>query len=192
MLGGGNVAIDCARTAVRLGTEVHLACLEPRDAMPCHGWEADAAEEEGVIIHPDRSFIRIIDRGDGRTAGVECTNVENFEFDHEGRLNVETVPDSLHMIEADTIIFSVGQRAGLAFIPEDSGVGITGQRTIAINPNTMAATRPGVFAAGDSVSGTSFVIEAVDSGHTAAESIHRYLHGEDPPEQRSESMAASE
>jgi len=179
VLGGGNVAIDCARTAVRLGTEVHLACLEPRDAMPCHSWEADAAEEEGVIIHPDRSFLQIIDRGDGRAAGVECANVAHFEFDHEGRLIVETVPDSVHTIEADSIIFSVGQRAGLAFIPDDSGVGITGQRTIAINPNTMAATRPAVFAAGDSVSGTSFVIEAVASGHKAAESIHRYLRGED-------------
>jgi len=139
ILGGGNVAIDCARTAVRLGAEVHLACLEPRDAMPCHPWEADAAEEEGVTIHPDRTFLRIAD---------------------------------------DSIIFSVGQRAGLAFIPEDAGVGITNSRTIAINPNTMAATRPGVFAAGDSVSGTAFVIEAVDSGHKAADSIHRYLQGE--------------
>jgi heterodisulfide reductase subunit A-like polyferredoxin len=179
VLGGGNVAIDCARTAVRLGAEVHLACLEPRDAMPCHAWEADAAEEEGVTIYPDRSFLRIIDRGDARVAGVECSAVAHFEFDHEGRLSVETVPNSNTVIEADTIIFSVGQRAGLAFIPEDSGVGITGQRTIAINPNTMAATRPAVFAAGDSVSGTAFVIEAVASGHKAAESIHRYLQGED-------------
>jgi len=78
----------------------------------------------------------------------------------------------------------VGQRAGLAFIPDDAGVGITDKRTIAINPNTMAATRPGVFAAGDSVSGTAFVIEAVASGHQSAESIHRYLQGEElePPQ----------
>jgi len=68
------------------------------------------------------------------------------------------------------VIFSVGQRAGLAFIPDDAGVGLTNRQTIAINPNTMAATRAGVFAAGDSVSGTAFVIEAVASGHTAAPS----------------------
>lgn len=178
VLGGGNVAVDCARTAVRLGAEVHMACLEPRDAMPCHGWEADAAEEEGVIIHADRTFLRIIDDGNGNAIGVECSQVESFSFDHEGRLSVETVPDSEHIIEADTIIFSVGQRAGLAFIPDDAGVEITNQRTIAINPNTMAATRPGVFAAGDSVSGTAFVIEAVASGHKAAESVRKYLHGE--------------
>jgi heterodisulfide reductase subunit A-like polyferredoxin len=179
VLGGGNVAIDCARTAVRLGAEVHLACLEPRDAMPCHAWEADEAEAEGVIIHTDRTFVRVVEDGNGCARGVECERVTHFEFDHEGRLAVETEPDSKHTLEADTVIFSVGQRAGLAFIPDDAGVGITRQRTIAINPNTMAATRPGVFAAGDSVSGTAFVIEAVASGHQAAESIHRYLRGEE-------------
>ncbi len=183
VLGGGNVAIDCARTAVRLGAEVHMACLESREGMPCHSLEADAAEAEGVIIHPDRSFLRIIDNGRGHAAGVECARVTHFEFDYEGRLSVETEPGSEHVIKADTVIFSVGQRAGLAFIPDDAGVGITQNRTIAINPNTMAATRTGVFAAGDSVSGTAFVIEAVASGHTAAKSIHRYLQGEDlePP-----------
>ncbi len=179
VLGGGNVAIDVARTAVRLGSEVHLACLEPRDRMLCHPWEAEAAETEAVTIHPGRTFLRVISDGGGRAAGVECALVKSFTFDHEGRLTVETIPGSEHVLEADSVIFSVGQRAGLAFIPEDAGVGITRQRTIAINPNTMAATRPGVFAAGDSVSGTAFVIEAVASGHKAASSIHRYLRGED-------------
>ena len=178
VLGGGNVAIDVARSAARLGAQVDLACVEPRDSMPCHLWEAEAAEAEGVRIHAGRSFLRILEGPNGRAAGVECSRVTSFSFDAEGRLAVETQPNSEHVIEADTVIFSVGQRAGLAFIPEDAGVGITRQRTIAINPNTMAATRPGVFAAGDSVSGTAFVIEAVASGHTAAESIHRYLRGD--------------
>ncbi|NIM93186.1 MAG: FAD-dependent oxidoreductase [Anaerolineales bacterium] len=178
VLGGGNVAIDCARTAVRMGAEVHLACLESRNVMPCHAWEADAAEEEGITIHAGRSFHRILDDGSGNASGVECSLVQSFSFDHEGRLSVDVEPNSEHILEADTIIFSVGQRAGLAFIPADAGVGITTQRTIAINPNTMAATRSGVFAAGDSVSGTAFVIDAVASGHKSAESIHRYLQGE--------------
>ncbi len=185
VLGGGNVAVDCARSAVRLGaTSVSVACLEPRDGMPCHNWEAAAAEEEGVSIHADRTFQRILDDGTGRVAGVECNLVRSFSFDATGRLEVETVPNSGHVIECDTVIFSVGQRAGLAFIPDDAGVGLTAKRTVAINPNTMAASRPGVFAAGDSVSGTSFVIEAVDSGHKVANSIHRYLRGmylEAPP-----------
>jgi heterodisulfide reductase subunit A-like polyferredoxin len=175
VLGGGNVAIDCARTVVRLGRKAEMACLEGRHEMPAHDWEVAAAEAEGVVVHGGRSFERILGDANGRVVGIECMEVTSFSFDETGRLNVEKRPDSLHVIPCDTIIFSVGQRAGLAFIPDDAGVGITNRQTIAINPNTLAATRPGVFAAGDSVSGTAFVIEAVDSGHRAAESIIRYL-----------------
>ncbi len=183
VLGGGNVAIDCARSAVRLGCEVHLACLEQRHEMTAHEWEIEAALEEGVVLHNGRSFERIVDDGQGHAAGVECMQVESFHFDETGRLQVKKFPDSAHILACDTVIFSVGQRAGLAFIPDDAGVGVTGQQTIAINPNTLAATRPGVFAAGDTVSGTAFVIEAVASGHNAARSIRRYLQGEhlEPP-----------
>ncbi len=178
VLGGGNVAVDVARTAVRLGAQVSMACLEPKERMPCHDWEVRAVEEEGITIHPSRAFLRIVPDGDSRVAGVQCARVASFAFDAMGRLDVERTPDSEHVLESDIVIFSVGQRAGLAFIPEDAGVGLTRQRTIAINPNTLAATRAGVFAAGDSVSGTAFVIEAVASGHRAAESIQRYLQGE--------------
>jgi len=178
VLGGGNVAIDVARTAVRLGCKVSMACLEDRAAMPAHAWEIQAALDEGIVIYNDRTFEAILGDPDDRVKGVECMSVKSFSFDETGRLNVEKDPDSNHIIPCDTVIFSVGQRAGLAFIPEDAGVGLTGKKTIAINPNTFAATRPGVFAAGDSVSGTSFVIEAVDSGHKAAESILFYLQGE--------------
>ncbi|MFQ5575409.1 MAG: FAD-dependent oxidoreductase [Anaerolineae bacterium] len=179
VIGGGNVAIDVARTAVRLGAkEVAMACLEGRDTMPAHEWEIQEAVSEGIKLYPGRSFSRIIDNGRGGVAGMECVAVRSFSFDSQGRLELETEPDSEHVLECETVIFSVGQRAGLAFIPEDAGVGLTNRRTIAINPNTFAATRPGVFAAGDSVSGTAFVIEAVASGHRSAESIHRYLRGD--------------
>jgi heterodisulfide reductase subunit A-like polyferredoxin len=184
VLGGGNVAIDCARTAVRLGCEaVHLSCLESREQMPAHPWEIEAAEAEGVVLHPGRTFERILDDGAGHAAGVECMRVTSFSFDERGRLHVEKTPGSNHTINCDTVIFSVGQRAGLAFIPGDANVGLTDRQTIAINPNTLATSRPGVFAAGDCISGTAFVIEAVDRGHTAAQSIQRYLRGEamEPP-----------
>lgn len=184
VLGGGNVAVDVARTAVRLGAaEVHLACLESRETMPAHPWEIEAAEAEGVILHPSRSFRRILTDGNGRVGGLECLRVTFMEFGPDGRLILETEPGSEHVIPCDAVIFSIGQRAGLAFIPESAGVGITRQQTIAVNPNTMAATRPGVFAAGDATTGTAFVIEAVAAGHKVAESIHRYLRGEElePP-----------
>ena len=183
VLGGGNVAIDCARTLVRLGLDAHMACLEGREEMPSHAWEVEAALQEGIHIHNDLTFERILGDENGKVLGVECSRVASFDFDPAGRLQVEKIPDSQFVIDCDSVVFSVGQRAGLAFLPEDTGVGLTEQRTIAINPNTMAATRPGVFAAGDSVSGTAFVIEAVMSGHTAAESIKRYLENEplEPP-----------
>jgi heterodisulfide reductase subunit A-like polyferredoxin len=183
VLGGGNVAIDVARSALRLGREVHLACLESRETMPAHPWEVQAAEEEGVVIHAGRTFERILGDERGHVRGVECQRVISFHFDETGRLHVEKEPDSTHVLPCDTVIFSVGQRAGLAFIPDDAGVGLTPKQTIAVNPNTLAATRQGVFAAGDSVSGTAFVIEAVESGHIAARSIIRYLRGEhlEPP-----------
>jgi heterodisulfide reductase subunit A-like polyferredoxin len=178
VLGGGNVAIDCARTAVRLGAAaVAMACLESREKMPAHPWEIAEAEEEGVQLHPARSFKRIVD-ADGHVGGVECVRVTSMAFEADGRLNLETEAGSEHVLDCDTVIFSIGQRAGLAFIPPDAGVGITRQTTIAINPNTFAATRPGVFAAGDATTGTAFVIEAVASGHKAAGAIHRYLSGE--------------
>jgi len=179
VLGGGNVAIDCARTAVRLGAaEVALACLESRETMPAHASEVAEAEAEGVKVYPSRSFRRILDQ-DGHVAGVECLDVTFMQFDEEGRLTLETRPGSEHVIPCDTVIFAIGQRVGLAFIPESAGVGITRRATIAVNPNTYAATRPGVFAAGDATTGTAFVIEAVAAGHRVAQSIHRYLRGED-------------
>jgi heterodisulfide reductase subunit A-like polyferredoxin len=185
VLGGGNVAIDVARTAVRLGAaKVKMACLESRDKMPSHPWEIAEAEEEGIEIFPARSFTKILDDGSGRVAGVKCVNVKFMEFDSEGRLTLETYEGTEHVISCDTVIFSIGQAAGLAFIPPDTGVGTTRRGTVAVNPNTLAATRPGVFAAGDVATGTAFVIDSVAAGHRAAESIHLYLQGkplERPP-----------
>jgi heterodisulfide reductase subunit A-like polyferredoxin len=186
VLGGGNVAIDCARSAVRMGAEVLMACLESREQMPAHQWEVIAAEEEGITVHNSRTFERIVSDESGHVRGVECMNVNSFSFDETGRLNVQKVPGTNHIVECDSVIFSVGQRAGLAFIPDDAGVDLTKQQTIAIDPNTFAATRQGVFAAGDTVSGTAFVIEAVASGHKVAESIIRYLQEEhvQPPRRK--------
>ena len=177
-LGGGNVALDCARSAVRLGAEVHLACLESATEMPAHDWEIEAAVEEGVVLHNGRSF-----EAGSRTMGRAEWPVSNACWSIRSTLTkpadcrCEKV-GSEHILACDTVIFSVGQRAGLAFIPDDAGVGITDQQTIAINPNTLAATREGVFAAGDTVSGTAFVIEAVASGHKAARVHHALSAGQ--------------
>jgi heterodisulfide reductase subunit A-like polyferredoxin len=163
VLGGGNVAIDVARTAARLGAaEVRMACIEAREQMPAHPWEVEAAEAEGVILHPGRSFERILDDGAGRAAGVECKKVASARFDEKRRLRLETHPGTEHVIPCDIVIFSVGQRAGLAIPPDTGG-------------------HPGIFASGDAVTGTAFAIEAIAAGHASAQSIHRYLRGEPAP-----------
>jgi heterodisulfide reductase subunit A-like polyferredoxin len=178
VLGGGNVAMDCARTALRLGAKkVDMAFLESRETMPSSKDEIAEAEEEGIALYPSRSFTRVFS-DNGRVSGVEAVNVSFVQFESDGSLTLETVPNSEHKLDCDMVIFAIGQRAGLAFIPEDGGVGITRQRTIAVNPNTFATSRAGVFAAGDATTGTAFVIDAVAAGHKSAENIHKYLRGE--------------
>ena len=185
VIGAGDVAMDVARTAVRLGSEVHVYYRRTREEATADREEMRHAEEEGVVFHWQVTPVEVLGDGDGTLRGLRCVRTEQGLPDETGRRRPVPIPGSEHFVSCDNVIFSVGQRAGLAFIPESAGVGITRQQTIAINPNTLAATRPGVFAAGDVTTGTAFVIEAVASGHGAAESIERYLRGEDlepPPE----------
>ena len=186
VVGGGDVAIDVARTALRLGAaSVDMAVRGSSGRMPAGDAEIAAARQEGIRMHVGLNFLRVVDDGAGRVAGLECQRVERFERDADGRATAVVEPDSEHILPADVIVFSVGQKAGLAFIPEDAEVRLTPWRTIAVDAATYATDRPGVFAAGDSVSGTAFVIDAVAGGHTAAEAIHNYLRGlpmrESPP-----------
>ena len=179
VVGGGDVAVDVARTAVRLGAgDVQMAVRGSGGKMPAKESEIARAREEGIRMHVGLNFLRVVDDGHGRAAGLECQRVERFETDETGRAVPLTVPDSEHVMAADVIVFSVGQRVGLAFIPDDAGVGVTRARTIAVDPDTFMTDRPGIFAAGDSISGTAFVIEAVAGGHRVAGAIHRHLRGE--------------
>jgi heterodisulfide reductase subunit A-like polyferredoxin len=177
VVGAGDVAMDVARTALRLKSEVHVVYRRRAEDASAGEEEIRHAQEEGITFHFQTSPTEIISDGNGQLAGMWCVATEPGTIDKSGRPKPVVIPDTKFFLECDTVIFAVGQRAGLAFIPDDAGVGITDQRTIAINPNTFAATREGVFAAGDSIFGTSYVIEAISSGHTAARSIVRYLQG---------------
>jgi heterodisulfide reductase subunit A-like polyferredoxin len=178
VVGAGDVAMDVARTAVRLGSQVHLVYRRTRAEATADEEEMRHAAEEGVILHWQTTPVEVIGDNGGVT-GLKCVRTEQGLPDETGRRRPVLVPGSEHLLACDNVIFSVGQRAGLAFIPDSVGVGVTEQSTIAVNPNTLAATRPGVFAAGDAITGTAFVIEAVEAGHRAAESIHRYLQGKE-------------
>ena len=183
VIGSGDVAMDCARTAVRFGKEVHVHYRRTIDEATADPLEIEHAQAEGVAFHYLSNPVEILGDGNNHVVGVRFVRMELGEPDESGRRRPMPIAGSEHVIPCDNVIFSVGQRAGLGFIPESVGVGLTREATIAVNPNTFAATRAGVFAAGDVTKGTAFVIEAVDSGHKAAASIHRYLQGEDlePP-----------
>lgn len=172
VLGGGNVAFDCARTARRLGAqEVSVACLESRQAMLADDEEIEQAIEEGIQVYPGRSFEEII--GEGRVAGVCLMEVEDFSL-VDGKAVVTKREGSEHCVEADTVIFAVGQRTNL---DASAQIPLSGPGRVAMAPDGTATEMPGIFAAGDMVYGTKSVIQAVASGRQAAEEIDRYLGG---------------
>lgn len=172
VLGGGNVAFDCARTAVRLGAkDVVMACLESREKMTANDEEIREGQEEGIRILNSRTFVRIGDET-GRM-GVLCDEVASFSFGPDGRLMLETVPDSRHFLEADTVIFAAGQ---IVDISEGFGLETTRGNRIVVDGHATSAR--GVFAAGDAVNGTSSVIQSIASGRGAASAVDRYLGGD--------------
>jgi formate dehydrogenase beta subunit len=148
VLGGGNVAFDCARVARRFGAdEVRIACLENRSEMPAACDEIAQGEEEGIVVHPARTCTRIPD-GDGRLTGVECLAVEAFEFDEHGEAHIKAVNSSQHVLPADTVIFAIGQRPE---IPEQFELDVDERGCIDVDPYAFDTSIEGVFAAGEAV-----------------------------------------
>jgi heterodisulfide reductase subunit A-like polyferredoxin len=176
ILGGGDVAMDVGRTAVRLGASaVRAACLESREKMPGDLQEAVAAEEEGVTILPSRSFLEITSQ-DGEVGGVRCIRVDFRGFDADGKPDMDIRRGTEHTVEARTVIFAVGQAAEVPFGRE--GIELTRTGAIKVDWDTCATSKPGVFAGGDVTTGTRFIVDAIGAGHRAARSIDGYLKGE--------------
>lgn len=176
VLGGGNVAFDCARTAKRLGAkEIHLACLEARDVMTADEEEILQAQEEGIHVHPAQTFERIT--GETHVTGVDFMNVLSFRFDENRRAVIEKEEGSLHHIDADTVIFATGQRPDIG--PE-TGLELGRGNSIAVRDidSDKATSIPGIFGAGDAIYGTKSVIMAIESGRQAAAQIDRFLGGD--------------
>jgi NADH-quinone oxidoreductase subunit F len=178
VLGGGSVACDVARTALRLGTqEVHITCLESRRGMPAVPLDLNEAEKEGVIIHSLRAFIRIIGK-DGRVTGVECLKLRWVKFDSEGTPHLDPIEGSEHVLEADTVIFATGQKVNPSIVSDISRIEISGKGTIIVDNRTLQTGHSGVFAGGDAVTGPASVIEAIAAGRFAAISIDKHLGGD--------------
>jgi heterodisulfide reductase subunit A-like polyferredoxin len=183
VIGGGNVAMDVARTAARKGaTKVSIICLETRAEMPASPWEVDEAEHEGIdFIH--RLGVKQILTQNGKVTGLELKAVERV-FDEAGRFAPTYFEDQLTTLDADVVIMAIGQKSELKFITAADGIEISPRGLIVAEPDTLATTRPGVFAGGDIVSGPYIAIAAVNAGREAAISIDRYIQGMDLREGR--------
>ena len=174
VLGGGNVAFDCARVALRLGAnQVQLACLESEMNIPASRDEIEQGNEEGIQIHYSKTFSRILSKNE-KITGVECLEVESFSFDEDGKLQLEVVEDSQYVIDADTVIWAIGQQP---VIPEGFDLDASEDNLIELDSYTFETSREGVYAAGDAVYGTSSVIQAIASGRKGAMAIDRFLEG---------------
>lgn len=170
VIGGGNVAMDVARTAWRVGAEeIHVACLECRNEMPAHSWEIEDAEEEGIIMHPGWGPQKI--EGDKKVKSMtfkECTQV----FDEDGNFNPDYCEDNLKTIEADNVIFAIGQRSDTSFINDDLSIN-------EVDQITLQSEAENVFSGGDCIGKPLLAVEAMSHGKKAAKSINRYLNNED-------------
>jgi hypothetical protein len=175
VIGGGNVAVDVARAAARSGgDEIVLACLESRAAMPASNSEIEDALEDGVEIMPSWG-PKLISGEDGRVSAIElkeCTRV----FDDKGRFDPAYNEGNTTILDADTVIFAIGQDADLSFVSPSTGIK-TGRSSIVVGPDLMTS-KPGIFAAGDVVKQPGSVVEAIASGRRAAAAIDKYLGGD--------------
>jgi formate dehydrogenase beta subunit len=179
-----HAAVDAARTAVRGGAaEVHVASLESFDEMPvlrtAQGHEEfEEARREGIIFHPQRGPKRILGEN-GKLKAIELIGVKRT-YDENGRFN-PVYDESVHEhFEADSVILAIGQHADLSFIKPQDGIELTPGKLIKINPETLATTAPGIFAGGDVAFGPRNIIDAVASGKKAALSINEFLRKQKP------------
>lgn len=178
VIGGGNVALDASRTALRLGAEdVAIFYRRSRDEMPATDIEYDQAVSEGVrfsfLVSPSR-----IANSNWKVTGLECVRMQLGEIDGRGRRRPVPVAGSEFFAEADTVIAAVGQAPDLSFLPADSALERTRWERLAVDENSLATNVPGVFAGGDFVWGPGMIIEAVAAGRRGALAIDKYLRGD--------------
>lgn len=176
VIGGGNVAVDAARCALRLkAKEVIILYRRSAQEMPAIESEVQAAEYEGVQFHYLAAPLKIVS-SNGKIKGIECIKMRLGEFDESGRRKPVPIEGSEFFLPVDSVISAIGQKADISFLP--ASIKKTDWGTIQVNPVTMTTTLEGVFAGGDAVMGPATVIEAIASGEKAAISINRYLKGE--------------
>lgn len=173
---GEHTAYDVARSVLRMSgdKQVHLVCLEKRQEMPADKREIDEGEEEGIYLHDGRGPKEILVR-DGKGIALR-TNKCLAVFDANGKFNPTFDENQVEDIEADTVLFAIGQTSDLTFLSPNDGVESV-RGLIKVNPETYQTTAPDVFACGDIAHGPRLFIHAVASAQVAARSMHDYLRG---------------
>lgn len=176
VVGAGNVAMDAARCALRLGAEeVYIVYRRSEAEMPARKEEVEHAKEEGIIFRLLTNPTRILDDGKGWVAGMEVMEMELGEPDASGRRRPIPKPGTEYTIELDTVIVAVGTSPNPVIPQTTRGLETSRHGTIVANPETGETTRKGVWAGGDIVTGAATVIEAMGAGKRAAAAIHQYL-----------------
>jgi glutamate synthase (NADPH/NADH) small chain len=176
VVGGGNVAMDAARTALRLGAEkVYLVYRRTEKEMPARIEEVHHAKQEGIEFHILQSPKRVIGDKDSKVTAIECLKYELGEPDDSGRRRPVAIEGSEFTIDLDTVIIAIGNKPNPLISQTMPELEITKWGTIVVDEQTMATSIPGVFAGGDIVSGAATVILAMGQGRIAAAGINEYL-----------------
>lgn len=187
VVGGGNAAIDAARTALRLGAdEVHIVYRRTQEEMPAWAEEIDAAIEEGISLHTLTNPVEIINKK-GIISGVKCTAMRLGEFDKSGRRR-PVASDQTFVLQADQVILATGQTLDCSTLFNGIKLETIDNSRIKADPATGQTSVPWIFTGGDAASGPSSVIEAVAGGEKAAAGIDMFLTGEDHAFWRKEKM----
>ncbi len=176
VIGAGNVAMDAARTAVRLGaSEVSIVYRRSRAEMPARLEEIVNAEEEGIRFQLLTNPLEVLGDENYQVQGLRCQRMELGEPDGSGRRRPQPIPDSAFVLEVDTVVVAVGQGPNPILIRSNPNLQLDARGYIEVDPDTLMTNIPGVFAAGDIVTGAATVIAAMGEGRRAARSILEYL-----------------
>ena len=175
VVGGGNVAMDAARTALRLGATTYIVYRRSEAELPARVEEVHHAKEEGIIFHLLTNPTEILEDEKGWVKGMKCVRMELGEPDASGRRRPVVIPDSEFTLDVDTVIMALGTSPNPLISSTTKGLDINRRKCIIAEEETGATSKEGVYAGGDAVTGAATVILAMGAGKAAAKGIHEYL-----------------